>query len=211
MAERIQPMDPVEGSGPFDDAEYRFEPWWPGVRVILSTDGQDVRLAARDLSAPLASFPELRGVVPLVSGGSAALDGTLLVLDAEGRPDQRLLRERLAYPEVHDGTPALVVSDLLWAGDRDLRALPYRTRLDELGGLLRDSDWCMVGRGFVGEGLAVAAALESMGMPAMGARHLGSAYRSGPSKGAWLRLPLRPGQAAAAGRPTLALLLRLGL
>ncbi|HEX5466358.1 MAG TPA: hypothetical protein VFW92_06750 [Candidatus Limnocylindrales bacterium] len=204
-------MEPTEGDAPFDDPDYRFEPWWPGVRVIVAVDGETVTVTARDLSTPLASFPELRAVARLVRGGPAVLDGTLLVLDAAGRPDPALLRERLAYPEVHDGAPALVLSDALEAHGQDLTQLPFGARLEALGGLLRESEWCMVGRGFIGEGLAVAAALESMGLREMSARHLGSAYRSGPSQGSWLRLPLRPSETDPERRPTLALLQRLGL
>lgn len=204
-------MEPTDGAAPFDDPGYRFEPWWPGVQVIVSVDGSAVRLAARDLSAPLASFPELAALARLVEGDGAVLDGTLLVLDAAGRPDPDLLRERLAYPEVHDGSVALVLSDLLWAGGRDVTRLPFAARLERLGGLLRESEWCMAGRGFVGEGLAVAAALESMGLPHMSARHLDSPYRPGPSQGAWLRLPLHPSPPDPERRPTLALLQRLGL
>ena len=204
-------MEPTDGVGPFDDPEYRFEPWWPGAQVIVSVDGAAVHVASRDLSAPLTSFPELAALARLVEGGAAVLDGTLLVLDAAGRPDPDLLRERLAYPEVHDGSVALVLSDLLWAEGRDLTRLPFAARLERLTGLLRESDWCMVGRGFVGEGLAVAAALEAMGLPSMSARHLDSPYRSGPSEGAWLRLPLHPSPPDPDRRPTLALLQRLGL
>ena len=180
-------MEPTDGVGPFDDPEYRFEPWWPGAQVIVSVDGAAVHVASRDLSAPLTSFPELAALARLVEGGAAVLDGTLLVL------------------------VALVLSDLLWAEGRDLTRLPFAARLERLTGLLRESDWCMVGRGFVGEGLAVAAALEAMGLPSMSARHLDSPYRSGPSEGNWLRLPLHPSPPDPDRRPTLALLQRLGL
>ena len=56
----------------------------------------------------------------------------------------------------------------------------------------------MVARGYEGDGMAVAAALESMGLTAMSARHLESRYHPGPSRGAWLRLPLQPAAAPAA-------------
>lgn len=204
-------MEPTEGAGPFDDPDYRFEPWWPGSRIIAVVEGGQLRLEARDLTEPLASFPELRAIRGLIRGGAAVLDGTLLVLDGDGRPDAELLRERLAYPEVRDGTAAMVVSDILWARGQDVRRRPFRARLESLGGVLQETDWCMVGRGFEGEGRAVARALESMGLAAMGARHLGAPYRAGPSRGAWLRLPLQPSVPDPDHRPTLALLQRLGL
>lgn len=210
-ARRFRPMEPTIGDGPFDDPGYRFEPWWPGTRVLVSVADGGVRLEARHLADPLAAFPELRAVADLVpADGRHVLDGALLVLDADGRPDSDLLRERLSWPEVRDGTPAFVASDVLMAGGVDLTNQPFRTRLARLTALMQEADWCMVARGYEGEGTAVAEALESMGLTAMSARHLDSRYRPGPSRGAWLRLPLRPAEPTSR-RPTLALIQRLGL
>ncbi|MFI5262247.1 MAG: hypothetical protein ACHQZR_06825 [Candidatus Limnocylindrales bacterium] len=204
-------MEPIVGDGPFDDPGYRFEPWWPGTRVLVTVSEGTVRLDARHLADPLTAFPEMRAVADLVPRiGPHVLDGALLVLDGDGRPDSDLLRERLSWPEVRDGTPAFVASDLLMAAGVDLTQQPFRTRLERLVDLLQEADWCMVARGYEGEGLAVAQALESMGLTAMSARHLDSRYRAGPSRGAWLRLPLRPSEPPTRP-PTLALIQRLGL
>ncbi len=208
---RFRPMEPLTGDGPFDDPTYRFEPWWPGTRVLLTVADGTVRLDARHLADPLTAFPELREIAGLLPmPGPHVLDGALLVLDADGRPDSDLLRERLSWPEVRDGTPAFVASDLLMAGGVDVTGLPFRARLERLIGLLHEADWCMVARGYEGDGMAVAAALESMGLTAMSARHLESRYHPGPSRGAWLRLPLQPA-APPARPPSLALIQRLGL
>jgi bifunctional non-homologous end joining protein LigD len=203
-------MEPDLGTAPFDDPDYRFEPWWPGSRVVLFVERGEVRPVIEQLVDPLAAFPELRGVGELLGGDGVIIDGTLLVLDADGHPDADLLRERLAYPEVRNGEAALVASDLVWAGGVDLARRPFSERLERLAALLRETDWCMVARGYVGEGLAVAEALGSMGLDAMSARHLGSPYRRGPSAGAWLRLPV-VAAVAPDRRPTLALIQRLGL
>jgi bifunctional non-homologous end joining protein LigD len=210
LPRRLRPMQPLLGDRPFDDPEYRFEPWWPGLRVLLAAEDGVVRLQAEQLADPLAVFPELARVAELLDADGVVLDGTLLVLDADGRPDTDLLRERLSYPEVRDGEPAFVASDLLYAGGTEVMRRPFADRLALLLALLQETDWCMVARGFVGEGRTVAAALEGMGLQAMSARHLASRYRPGPSQGAWLRLPLVPAPQALQ-RPTLALIQRLGL
>ena len=212
LPRRVRPMEPIDGAAPFDDPAYRFEPWWPGARMLLFAEGGAVRLQAEHLADPLGAFPELRAVAPLLAEDGAIIDGTLLVLDADGRPDAELLRERLTHPEVRTGTVAFVSSDLLWSGGREIRRRSFEERRERLATLLRERDWCMVARSFPGEGLAVAEALASMGLDALSARHLASSYRPGPSRGAWLRLPLRPPDIARPPRrPTLALIQRLGL
>lgn len=203
-------MEPDAGTAPFDDPDYRFEPWWPGTRVLLFVERGDVRPVVEHLADPLAAFPELRGVGELLGEDGVIVDGTLMVLDADGRPDADLLRERLTYPEVRNGEAAFVASDLVWAAGADLSRRPFAERLERVQSLLRETDWCMVARGYVGEGLAVADALASMGLDAMSARHLGSPYRRGPSGGAWFRVPVVPATAPDR-RPTLALIQRLGL
>lgn len=203
-------MEPDLGSAPFDDPDYRFEPWWPGTRVLLFVEGGVVRPVVEHLADPLTAFPELRGVGELLGEDGVIIDGTLLVLDADGRPDGELLRERLAYPEVRNGEAALVASDIAWAGGEDITRLPFAERLDRLTAVLRETDWCMVARGYLGEGMAVADALGAMGLDAMSARHLPSPYRRGSAAGAWLRVPVAPA-AAPDRRPTLALIQRLGL
>ncbi|MGZ6313901.1 MAG: hypothetical protein ACXWO7_10620, partial [Candidatus Limnocylindrales bacterium] len=188
LPRRFRTMTPLLAEGPFDDPGYRFEPWWPGLRVVLVAESGAVRLEAEQLADPLAAFPELARVAEFLRSDGVALDGTLLVLDAHGRPDADLLRERLSFPEVRDGAPALVASDLLYAAGEEVTGRPFGERLERLTALLRETDWCMVARGYVGEGRTVAAALEAMGLQAMSARHLASRYRAGPSAGAWLRV-----------------------
>ena len=122
------------GTAPFDDPDYRFEPWWPGTRVLLFVEHGEVRPVVEHLADPLSAFPELRGVAELLGEDGVIIDGTLLVLDPDGRPDADLLRERLAYPEVRNGEAALVASDLVWAGGVDISRRPFAERLERLVG-----------------------------------------------------------------------------
>ena len=183
-------MEPDLGTAPFDDPDYRFEPWWPGSRVLLFVERGEVRPVIEQLVDPLAAFPELRGVGGLLGEDGVIIDGSLLVLDADGRPDADLLRERLAYPEVRNGEAAFVASDLVWAGGVDLTRRPFSERLERLTALLRETDWCMVARGYVGRGPRRRRRPGLDGPRRHVSRHLGSPYRRGPSAGAWLRVPV---------------------
>ncbi len=237
LPERITPMRPTDGDGPFDDARYFFEPWWPGIRAFVLVEGGRVRLRAEALADPTPAFPELAGVSGLVRRDGVVLDVTLMVLDARGRPNRALLERRLrggagavdggrgtvdggggiadgggdgtadrrggvaesgrgitggastgAAEKV--GSAALVASDLLYLDGSSLAARPFGERRGELAALMDPSPWCLAGRGFVGDGTTVAAALGALGFRALSARRLDARLRAGGAGDAWYRVPV---------------------
>lgn len=207
---RLRAMIPSPGTGPFDDPEHFFEPWWPGTRAFAFVDGGVLRLQVDHLADPLATFPELRVLSDQLAGDGVVLEGTLLALDQEGRPDGDLLRRRLAGESAAGGTGALVAADLLWVEGRDLTDRPFRERRARLLTLLRDGDRCVVSRGLHAEGVTLGVAAASMGLDAISARQLSGRWRPGDAGQLWLKLPV-PGQPITERRPLLVLLQRLPL
>ncbi|HEY7600840.1 MAG TPA: hypothetical protein VH741_13005, partial [Candidatus Limnocylindrales bacterium] len=153
---RLRPRQPMVGDAPFDDDEWFFEPWWPGAMAMVTISDGRLRLAVEHLADADAAFPELTRLCGQFRSAQLIVEATLLVLDDEGRPDAELLRERLAYPEVADGTPALVCTDLLQRGERSLLGLPFAERRAMLGRELSDGDQCVTSRGLRGEGTTLA-------------------------------------------------------
>jgi len=188
LPERITPMRPSDGEGPFDDPRYFFEPWWPGIRAFVLLEGRTVRLRAEALTDPTSAFPELAGIADLVRSDGVVLDATLMVLDARGRPSRTLLDRRLSGGS--GGTAALVAADLLYLDGASQAARPFGERRGELAALVAPSSWCLAGRGFVGDGTTVAEALGAMGFRALSARRLDAPLRAGPAGGAWYRVPV---------------------
>jgi bifunctional non-homologous end joining protein LigD len=188
-------MEPSEGAGPFDDPDYLFEPWWPGTRLLVAAGPGGVVVRCRQLVDPLLSFPELSEIPALLPAREALIDGVLMVLDRDGRPDAGLLRSRLAQggPEsggARAGRPAFVALDLLRLGRHSLAARSFAERRARLVDALQPADWCAVSRGVVGDGHALAEAAASLGFEAISARLLLAHYRGGPADDAWLRLPV---------------------
>ena len=210
LPRRFAPMLAGRGEAPFDDPGWFFEPWWPGARCFASIESGRLRLQVDHLADALATFPELRVICDQVRSDGVVLDGTLMVLDDQGRPDTDLLRRRLADPDERRGEGAFVASDLLWAGGDDLRSLAFGTRRARLLAVLRDGDRCVVGRGLHVEGLTLADAAASMGLEAVSARRLDGRWRAGIAADDWLRLPVVRAQVTD-GRPILVLLQRLPL
>ncbi len=201
-------MEATAIDAPFDDPAYLFEPWWPGTRAIVLSERGGLRLQVSGLADALAAFPELGELTGQLAEDGVILDGTLLVLDAEGRPDPELLRARLGGDH-RSGRPAYVASDLLWAGGQPVGRRSFRVRRAWLEAILAPGDRVTVGRGYVGDGTLVAEALGGLGIEALSARRLEARYRSGPAGEAWLRAPITPAEPRP--RPTLALILRLPL
>jgi len=207
---RIAPMQPTAGIGPFDDAGFLFEPWWPGLRALVWVEGSRItRLQVDGLADAMAAFAELDEELPQqLMEDEAILDGSLLVLDEGGWLDGDLLRRRLAG-ERGAGRPAFVASDLLWSGGASLQRRPFAARRERLEAILPDGDRCVVGHALRGEGTLLSEALRRFGFTGLSARRLDARFRSGLAGEAWLRLPMMP--TVPSERPRLALIQRLPL
>ena len=210
LPERLLPMQPIDGDGPFDDPAWFFEPWWPGTSALVYVEDFHARLQLEHLADPMAAFPELAAIGADFAHDQLIVEGTLLVLDDEGRPDAELLRHRLAAPNSGAGTPAFVASDLLYDLGESLLGLVFEERRRRLTEVLSDTERCVVSRGLRGEGTTLAAAVSSMGLAAISARLLSGHYRPGARDESWLRLPVVETPIVPT-RPLLALLQRLPL
>jgi bifunctional non-homologous end joining protein LigD len=202
----------TDGGSPFDDDERFFEPWWPGAHAFLKRVGAYVEVRTEHLSDPLAVFPELRSGLAGLGADGVIVEGTLLALDADGRPDPGLLRRRLTGAAHADdfAEGAFVASDLPYLEGRSLARQPFVERRRRLTSVLPDAEHCVLGPGLVGEGLTLARAAASMGLSALSARRLGGRWRSGDVGDAWLRLRLTETPTVPT-RPFLVLLEKLPL
>ncbi len=201
-----------EGGVPFDDTNRFFEPWWPGAHALLRRSGDRLEIRTEHLSDPLAAFPELRGLVGQLAADGLIVEGTLLALDADGRPDVGLLRRRLSSSSRADDRAegAFVASDLLYLDGRSLVRQPFEERRERLAEVLPDSDRCVLSRGLVGEGVTRGHAVAALGIDAISARRLDARWRQGPAGDAWLHIPVSD-EPATPTRPFLVLLEKLPL
>lgn len=202
-------MLPSDASSPFDDPAYLFEPWWPGTRVLAIIEEGSVRLQADELADVLRAFPELEVLPDQLAASDAIVEGTVLVLDAAARPDAKLLRRRLLEDgAARDGRAAFIATDLLRHAGHRLARRPFSARRARLESLVRSSDWCTVGRGYEGEGRALAAAAADLGFIALSAHRLDAPYVTGRAGDAWLRVPIAPGRAEADRLPPIVAVFR---
>lgn len=125
---------PEAGAQPFSERGWVFELKYDGYRCLGRRFGsaQVVTREGRDLTA---SFPEVARDLKRLPPDSA-IDGELVVLDAQGRPQFDALTRRTAADS--DERPATFVAwDLLMLAGKDLRALTLLQRKTTLKLALR--------------------------------------------------------------------------
>lgn len=137
LPEAVLPMLATAGQpppGPGWAVEFK----WDGARAIAAAAGDRVRITSRNGNNVTAGYPEVTEALAGVEAWrSVLLDGELVALDVEGRPDFGLLQRR-----IHVRSPtellraeapvALYVFDLLELDGRSLLGEPYDARREQL-------------------------------------------------------------------------------
>jgi bifunctional non-homologous end joining protein LigD len=114
---------------PFSHPDWLFEIKWDGFRALAHIEEGHCRLLSRNRNE-FKSFSALKFMLPHeFRGRSAILDGELVCLDGEGKPNFRDLLFRR-------GEPRFIAFDILWNDGEDLRRLPLIERKDRLRGMV---------------------------------------------------------------------------
>jgi bifunctional non-homologous end joining protein LigD len=117
---QFTPVQPILRRDAFDSPEYIFELKHDGFRALAYIDHEGTRLVSRR-SNVYRSFPRLCESIRQDLKCEAVLDGEIVCLDSEGRPQfHELLRRR--------GQPVFYGFDLLWLDGEDLRERPLIER-----------------------------------------------------------------------------------
>ena len=106
---------------PFSDPDWLFEIKWDGFRSIVHVESGRCKLVSRN-GNEFKSFSVLNAVIATeLKAMSAVLDGEIVCLDDDGRPQFREMLFRR-------GEPRFVAFDLLWCDGEDLRYSPLADR-----------------------------------------------------------------------------------
>ena len=191
---RMKPMLARTADKPFSHPEWLFEPKLDGHRVLafirdgkatlLSRNGNDLTSAVPAIAEELAAQPEAELV----------LDGELVALDSQGRPDFGLLQQamHLEPPPVDPPeTPATLVYypfDLLYADGRDLRRAPLSRRKTVLNQVLVAGERVRRLEYVEGDGEAFYRAASGLGLEGMVAKKRDGIYEPGHRSASWLKV-----------------------
>ena len=146
-------------------------------------------LAAR---ASLRRVPRAAAIANVLGQHRATLDGELVVLRDDGRPDFALLRQRLGHRPRNPHPVTFVVFDVLHLDGCSTRDLPYRERrliLDEMA--LEGPYWRTPVCLRLEDPHALVRRVAALGLEGIVSKHLDAAYRSGRRSASWIKTKLR--------------------
>jgi bifunctional non-homologous end joining protein LigD len=209
MPDRVEPMLATLATRAFSDPDWLFEIKWDGYRVETVVRDGTAKLWTRSLKDAETYFPNLLSPPTWIDAREAIVDGEVVALDEEGRPDFSLLQERISQRRVggaaaaaggkHAGALVYQVFDLLYLDGRSLLGVPLEDRKRLLRSVLRETNRVRYASHVVGEGEAFMAAAEARGLEGIVAKLRRSRYEPGRRTPAWLKLKIRPEQELVVG------------
>lgn len=176
-----------------DGEEWAYEMKWDGYRILAGVGGGAVVLSSRNGKDYTTHFPQLTELADLVPDG-AVLDGEVVALDADGRPDFGAL-QALHTGEVEPESLEIryMVFDILSLGapgtkERSLLRTVYEERREILRDTVPESDHVSVPPAHTGTLAEATAVSRELKLEGVVAKRLGSVYLPGKRGSAWLKM-----------------------
>jgi bifunctional non-homologous end joining protein LigD len=191
--------DPPAGAG------WTFEFKWDGVRAVTAVAGDRIRAQSRRGNEVTAGYPELTDLIALLDGRPVLLDGEVVALDREGRPDFGMLQHRMHVrspdPELVEHIPvSYVVFDLLYLDGASLLREPYDRRRALLEELELAGPRVRVPQAAVGvSGAQLLEVARSHGLEGVVGKRRTSRYEPGRRSPAWIKTALLHTQEVVVG------------
>jgi bifunctional non-homologous end joining protein LigD len=208
MPDFVEPMRATLATGPFSDPAWLYEVKWDGYRVEAVIRGRDIRLWTRNRQDAARYFPTLAEAGGWIEADEAIVDGEVIAVDEQGRPDFSLLQdvtglrglhgqgshgdrprataeERVAIPIVYQAF------DLLHLDGRSLLGVPLEDRKRLLRSVLREHPMVRYGSHVVTDGEAFVEAARQQELEGVVAKLRRSPYEPGRRSKSWLKIKLR--------------------
>jgi bifunctional non-homologous end joining protein LigD len=191
----IKPMLAVPGELPTVRVdEWAAEMKWDGVRAVTYVSGSKVRVFSRNDRDVSVSYPEL-DVLARAVNCDVVLDGEIVAMDDDGRPNFGLLQSRMHVADpakvakLRSGIPVnYLLFDVLRIDGKDVLSVPYANRRDLLDQLDISGECLAVPPAFKGDPAhAMRASLET-GLEGVVCKRLDSVYQPGRRSPAWVKV-----------------------
>jgi bifunctional non-homologous end joining protein LigD len=184
MPHAIQPMLATPVAEPFDHPDWVFEVKWDGYRAVAEIRDGSVSLYSRNgISFDKKFFPIRDSLQKF--GFDAVLDGEIVVVDTQGRPDFQALQH---YPDSGGGHLLYYVFDLLYFRGHDLTDMPLLRRKELLKKILPSAPKIRLSDHVWKEGVLFYNVAKEKGLEGIVAKHSQSVYEAGRRSRQWLKV-----------------------
>lgn len=187
-------MLPASAAEPFDSPAHVYEVLWDGVRTLAFAESGKLRLQDRWGRDVTQRFPELAPLYGRLRESGMVIDGEVVCLGSDGKPDFARLRNRLSVgdertagelAEIYPVT--LQAFDLLYRDRQSVMGWPLRRRKEMLRGLVRADGTTIAVPDYVSrDGVAFFEAAREHGLEGIVAKEADSRYLPGERTHAWL-------------------------
>ncbi|OBY89811.1 ATP-dependent DNA ligase [Pseudomonas sp. AU11447] len=167
--------------------DWRYEIKLDGYRLLARLDGGQVKLLTRNGHDWSKKLPELCSALAALPVTSAWLDGEILVMDEEGRPDFQRLQN--AFDAAVSAPIHYTLFDLLWLDGEDYRNKPLEQRRQALAQVLRGNgdDRLRYSEDFTDDPRSILDSACRLGLEGLIGKRAGSLY-TGKRSSDWIKL-----------------------
>jgi bifunctional non-homologous end joining protein LigD len=184
MPHGIRPMLATLVKSPFDRPDWLFEVKWDGYRALAEIQDGRVSLYSRNQVSLNQKFSPIAESLRKFRF-EAVLDGEIVVVDDQGRPDFQMLQN---YRKTATGHLLYYVFDLLFLHGHDLTNLPLVRRKELLQKILPDSGNIRFSDHVWEEGALFFKVVQEKGLEGIVAKYSQSPYRMGVRSRQWLKI-----------------------
>jgi bifunctional non-homologous end joining protein LigD len=179
----VKPMKCELIDKPFDGEDWLFELKYDGYRIIADVDGKKVKLTTTEVQDYSSRYKTLLHALSKAKY-RMLIDGEVVVLNEEGKPDFSLLQNYLG-----EGSLVYYVFDILWINGYDISDLEIIQRKELLRAVIPDHDSIKYVDHIDCEGKAFFRLVQDQNLEGIIAKRKDSIYIPGKRSKSWLKLP----------------------
>jgi bifunctional non-homologous end joining protein LigD len=182
----IKPMEATLIDKPFSDKDFLFEIKWDGYRCIAYVHDGEVKLRSKSDLPFNKNYPLLASALGQWNI-NAVLDGEIVVLNEEGKPNFNALQN---YGRTQQGNLFYHVFDILWLDGIDLMNEPLDKRKEILKRIVPENSIIRYSDSIDEEGEEFFKVVQKNGLEGIVAKKKNSFYLPGTRSADWLKLPV---------------------
>jgi bifunctional non-homologous end joining protein LigD len=184
LSHYIEPMLAKQTDQPFDNENWLFEIKWDGYRAIAERNKKDTLLYSRNGLNFKPLYPAVVEALKKIPADTV-LDGEIVVLDDEGKPDFQFLQH---YSENQQRPIQYCVFDLLKLKGKDVTSLPLIERKKLLQSIVPDSDIIRYSDHILEKGIDFFQVSKERNLEGIMAKKINSQYFPGARSADWLKI-----------------------